>query len=1780
MKYKILLFAFILSFLTVISCEQSDSGKEYGLQVSNLVKIDEPITITIGDSLSFRTNDNPESLIKKNIKITPKVDFSVEVMNSQTICLRPQKPLDYKTAYKLSLNIGKITGSGSDVRDIEIKTLSPILKYNDGTLTVCADKEDQYYLAGSIDINEPVDPKYIESGLSVDRKGCVITWTHSQDGKNHQYTIENIVPDNQSYQLVLKRNYTLFDDRENFEISYRVPAKGEICVVAAELINEPYHFEVVFSSMLESKQAFNDLVSVPGGGKVRFLAEGNKLLIYPGIKAQKSQKIIISKLIKNDKKRGLDEDWSKVFEIPSNIPSVKFINKGVILPSTNGMNIHFQSINFAKVEVRARRIYENNILQYLQNNSLNTTDSYISNVSRIILDTTIVLGDPASDKLKNVAIYGLNLTELINPQKGAIYKIEIRGREPIVEIDSEDYWESDYYFGTYSDYADRVTNILASDLGVIAKGSDSGKYTFAVTNLITTDPVSSANVKVYNDVNQLIGEGSTGSDGVVSIQLKDNPLTAIVSLGNDKTYVKLQNGNSLSLSNFEVGGTAVKGGQKGFIFGERGVWRPGDDIYITFISMSTESALPANHPVTAVLNNPQGQSVRTIVNNSGSDGLYTFKFATDINAPTGNWEVVVTAGGQKYTKQVKIETVKPNKLLINLSLNDKPIPANSIRGDMSVKWLVGNPASNLQTRVEVALKRGRTSFPKYNNYVFEDLSRSFTSETKELVKGMTDQNGDFNFNVALDKSREIPGFMNAVFTTRVFEKSGDFSIDSYQTLISPFETYIGMNVPEKENSWGEMYIDKNATHSVNLVALNASGAVALKQVPLRVEIYSMGWSWWWGSSYDGLASYSQDSYNKPLKILDISLKNGTGQFELDLQNEDSGFYFIRVVDRNGGHATSKVVMSSYSYDGSMGSGQTAAAKLATSLDKDTYKVGETANLTIPSALGSKAFVSIEKGESALKTFWIDCKGSSTTIPIALDASMTPNVYASITLIQPHNNKANDAPIRLFGVQRINVEDDATHLNPAIIIDDEIKPETDVTLTIKEKNSRAMSYVIAIVDEGLLSLTRYKTPNPWDAFYATEALGVRTWDLYDMVIGAYGARMEQLFAIGGDGESNLLTPNSKAERFKPVSIFMGPFTLKAKGSDKHTISIPQYIGNLRVMVIATNGKAQGSAEKNVAVKKPVMVQATMPRVIGTEEEMVVPVTVFTTQNNVGKVSVKIETNDYLTVMDGNTQDVTMNAVGEKLVYFRLKASANEGVGEVKTSAKCSSDSSQEDISIDVRNPNPQTTISQTVYLKENESKSMKMELIGKAGSTTAKVEASTLPPIDLDFRLKYLSGYPHGCIEQTISAVFPQLYLGKIKTLSNDEAQRNENNIKAAIAKLPLFAVSGGGFTYWPGTAAYSSVSFWGTAYAAHFMIEAKEKGYSIPSDLQKNTIKYLRDRIASKDFSTVERAYAAYVLSLSGDAPRGAMNKMREEIANMPNSAGWFLAAAYASDNKKDVARNIIDKISKRAEDVYNPFSYSFDSDERLLSTTILTYNKLGEQSKAFKSVETLSKMLNDRNHYMSTQSTAWALNAISDYCGNSAKGGVNVAFKADKHNISLSDDKSFVDADIPIDNSKSVAVEMTNKSGSPAYVILSSTGIPEKGEEIVHSNGLKMTITYTSSDGTAIDPSNLEQGTDFAINVFVLNTSTTVDYTNLVLSQIFPSGWEIRNDRSEYYYQDFRDDRVYSYFNLKRSSSISIKIRATAAYKGKYYLPSTICEAMYDASVNASSLGVWCVVR
>ena len=329
-----------------------------------------------------------------------------------------------------------------------------------------------------------------------------------------------------------------------------------------------------------------------------------------------------------------------------------------------------------------------------------------------------------------------------------------------------------------------------------------------------------------------------------------------------------------------------------------------------------------------------------------------------------------------------------------------------------------------------------------------------------------------------------------------------------------------------------------------------------------------------------------------------------------------------------------------------------------------------------------------------------CENTEESFEIDITEGMAPNVYVYLSLIQPHKQTENDLPIRMYGVIPLLIEDPATLLRPVISIPDELKPESDFTVKVSEQNGKPMTFTIAVVDEGLLDLTRFRTPDPHSVFYAREALGVKTWDMYDLVLGAYGGRLEKVLAIGGDEEATM-AKNKKAQRFVPVVRYAGPFTLKKGEKKEISFRVPNYVGSVRTMVIAGKDGAYGQAEKTTPVRKPLMVLATLPRVVGPGEEVELSVSVFAMDEKIRKAEVKIEVDGSFIALN-TREELTFTQPGEQMAYFRLKVAEKTGVGKIKVTASSGNESAFQEFEIDIRNPNPVITRTESYVVEPGQS----------------------------------------------------------------------------------------------------------------------------------------------------------------------------------------------------------------------------------------------------------------------------------------------------------------------------------------------------------------------------------------------------------------------------------------------------------------------------------------------
>ena len=796
--------------------------------------------------------------------------------------------------------------------------------------------------------------------------------------------------------------------------------------------------------------------------------------------------------------------------------------------------------------------------------------------------------------------------------------------------------------------------------------------------------------------------------------------------------------------------------------------------------------------------------------------------------------------------------------------------------------------------------------------------------------------------------------------------------------------------------------------------------------------------------------------------------------------------------------------------------------------------------------------------------------------------MAPNIYLHVTLIQPHAQTENDLPIRLYGIVPLKIYDPGTLLNPQLKMANALVPEKKVELKVSESNGKAMSYTVAVVDEGLLDITNFQTPDAWSHFYKREAIGVKTWDIYDHVIGAYGGRLERLLAIGG-GDAEFEDEDKKSDnRFRPVVQFMGPYFLKAGETKSHSFIMPQYIGSVKTMVVAGKDGTYGKVDKATPVVQPLMVLGTLPRVAGPGEKIKLPVNLFKYKEGINDASVMVETSGVIKLVGSKNKQVALDN-STTTEFFDLEVDRTLGKGKVTITAKSGKYSSSHEINIESRSPNPPETRSITQAIAPGKTFNGSVDIFGMPATNDAVLEIATVPQINMESRLQYLIRYPHGCIEQITSSVFPQLSLDKVVQLSDQQKIEIEQNIKAGIKRISTFQTFGGGLSYWPGS---SQANEWGSNYAYHFLVEAEKRGYSVPGNLMSKLRKFQNNRAKSwvkgaKNYNDdMIQTYRLFTLALAGDPALGTMNRM-VNMKSLSVQSNWKLAAAYAIMGRTSTANELLTKAGTQGPRY--DYRYTYGSPDRDLAMLLETYVYLKDFNAGFKVFKQLAtKLVSDR--WMSTQTTAYGLLAAGKFLSEQTQS--NKMDAAVKFNGKTENRKT----NLPIMKeslntlTKSKAVSITNKGSGTLYLTMITKGTPFPGAEEAANNGIKVNVTYRDQNGSGLDVSSLKQGQGFEATVKVTNQNPTGFLKDVALSQIFPSGWELENERlnnddfsnTDFDFQDIRDDRIYTYFDLNRGAVKTVKVKLTATYAGSYYLPGVLAEAMYDASIAGKTEGKW----
>lgn len=1844
------LFLISITFLFLTSACKREGTRTIDPEYARYIAAFTYGTISSTSSIQVElTQDLPAVELNKEIEqdlfeISPKVNGKAYWTSSRSIKFVPEPgELKQGQVYDVWFKLDKVLQVEKDFKEFYFFFKVPEQNYSIDLLPYSPTKDNDLTwntVKGTISLADDASLTDIAQMFTVEGNpnDAKVNIVPTEVRGQYTITIDSLKRTNADLVYLLKIDGASIGAKKEVDrLPINIPAikPNTFSVVDVRTAYEPTEcIRITFSDPLSVNQNIQGLVNPNGVENFSYDIQNNVLKLYlDGTSSTSSVDLNIYKEIKSASSKTLDKNYNYSLSLTKNLPEVKLINSGNILPDSESLNIPFQSVNLWAVDVSIVKIYENNVLGYLQSNNLGGYEE-LRRFGRLVLKKRIRLDEDKTKKLDEWNHFNLDLSSLIKRDPGAIYRVlftmkkeyslypcggmipQVPEEAQLERFDNnmseseEAKWDntSTYYYDEInwmgydwderedpckdSYYINKKSDcvVMASNIGIIAKVGSEKKMFVTLTDILSTKPLSGAEVDVYNFQMQRIGSGKTDSDGFVTIPYKGGvPFVVVASNGKEKGYLKVPSNLSLSMSNFDVSGKEIEKGLKGYLYGERGVWRPGDSIYLTFILEDKDKTLPKGHPVSLELFTPTGQLYYKSINTSGVDGFYPFKLQTDPSVATGNWRAVVKVGGASFYKTIKIETVKPNRLKIRLALNEL-IDASSGRfvGNLSAQWLHGAPASNLKANVEMSLTTVARPFKGYEAYSFNNPTSSFNSDTYTIFDGRLDASGNSTVNSPLPPAANAPGLLQANFVSRVFESGGDASIYTQTVAYSPYSAYVGIKSPA-EHEYDMLETDRD--YNLDIVTLAPNGKPTNRS-NINVKVYKVNWSWWWSRNNDDLSSYVNNTSANIILDENISTSGGKGKVRFKVDYPEWGRYLVLATDKGSGHIAGKVIYVDWPSWRGRADKQDASGltMLSFSTDKQTYNVGEKVTVILPKSSEGRALISIENGSKVISQSWVKTNAEEDTkYTFEVTDAMNPNFYIFATLLQPHAQTDNDLPIRMYGVLNISVDNKNTILSPVITMPDELRPEKEFSVVVSEANKKAMTYTLAVVDDGLLDLTSFKTPNAWADFYARQALGVRTWDMFDMVVGAQTGKLGPLLSIGGD---EALKPSTNpVNRFKPVVKYLGPFSLKKGAKQTHNIKLDPYVGSVRVMVVAgsSEGGAYGSAEKTVPVKNPLMVLSTLPRVAGPGEEILLPVNVFAMDKKVKNVHVTVHAaNGLMQFTEETSKSVTFSEAGDKVLYFKLKVAKKTGAEKITIKATGGGESSTETINIEVRNPNPAIQLASDALVHSGSTEELSIAMDYPADGDWAKLEVSRMPSVNLSKNLSYLYSYPYGCSEQVTSQVFPLLYVKAFKTFSDKESERMKYNINEAIKIITSRQLGDGGIAYWQGD---TYPTEWVTTYAGHFLIEAQNKGYKVPDSVIKKW-KEFQKKAAQKwnhnnlynsyytySMPDLQQAYRLYTLALANQPELGAMNRLKE-MKNLSVQARWRLAAAYAIAGKKDAAQQLVNNQTMVVEK-YSVYNNTYGSPARDMAMIMETNLLLGQTAKALSLASKVSNELDA--YYISTQSASFGLIAMSKLAEKMGKG--EIAFDWTLNGVPQKVQRSgSVFQEFAIKPQEHINVSFTNKGQGELYVRLVGRTQPLEDKSSPINDGINLFVKYVDANDQEIDVRSLRQGTEFFANVIVQNVSGEA-VTDIALNQIFPSGWEIFNNRLfnagsgssvSFNNQDIRDDRVMTFFNLGYGYSTAVKVRLQAAYCGRFYLPAVSCEAMYSPQTQSRTSGMW----
>jgi alpha-2-macroglobulin len=1504
----------------------------------------------------------------------------------------------------------------------------------------------------------------------------------------------------------------------------------------------------------------------------------------------------------------MGETWEGRVRVPQRTPRIRFASKGRYLPRSAWNRLAVRHLNTGDAELIVRHIPEQNLVFWLSGDSEDAS----ARVSEVVLREPLTLSGEEDVE----ATRWVDVGSLLPDAGRGVYEVEVRSGD-----------------------ARDAARLLLTDMHLVAKRArlpdsettDEEVVVWAVGAHDNT-PRSGVEVKLVRASGLAIDTCRTASDGSCRLEVaadrtdKAAPFALLASRAGDLTYLKF---SDLQLqSDADTTGVAWSSPDDGPAYRaatwtDRGVYRPGETAHVGALVRNAEYAAPdAGLPVVAHLVDPRGKELRKVVVETDATGMVTMDLPFADFATTGRYRVSMEVAERNVGEaSFNVEEFVPERMAVEATVEgedhlvQEPVPV-----DIEGRWLFGGSASG--SPVEATCRLVPAPFePKKNasyHFGLVDMEdRTLRAMDLGTVKAELDEDG--KARVVCPAPATSGGWLGPaaiVASVEVFEgQSGRSTKARARAAVHPGAHYLGVRANADTLKEGQ-------TLKVDGLVVDHGGArtdAGPTQVSLRIDRLDAEYGWWWDDE-DESSSYRRLLRRTQVETRTVDVSGGKYAFEYTASSGAEGFLFTISSDE----ATTELRLDGagrrYFWsprDRSVD--QTPRPARATPLEvvaPADIAVGEAHVVTVTAPYAGRMLFSVE-ADRVLRWEWREVQPGPVEFEMRVDA-FRPTVYASALLLKDPHLESEEAflPDRAHGVAPIRVRPDAWSQKVSLTVPDEIRPYSTLEVGLKVDPAEGpVMATIAVVDEGVLQLTDFETPDPAKTIFAKRGLGTRSYETVGWSLLMEPGGPSSTTGGGADGAGG------RVQMVKPVALWSGPVEVGPDGTAKVSFDIPGYRGKLRVMAVTAGKTRMGHAEADVTVRDPIVIQTTLPRFLVAGDLASIPVFVSNMSGKARSVKVSLEIEDIETtsarspgaegrvpVADtvGEREGTLELAEGESgTVVFRVTARRAPAAARFRVVATADDLVSKEELELPVAPANPEDTRMTRVALTgttvDLDAALASQGWMPGADRTTFWITAN--PYADALTHLQALIRYPYGCIEQTTSSTRPLLVARDLMpSIDPDRLEKGgvDEMVAAGVERVMSMQTAQGGFAYWPGS---SRPSLWGTAYATHMLLDAKKAGFDVAEGPLKDALDYLDREVGGRADGDPDgtQAYAHFVLARAGRGLPAQAQETLERYDEKPKKWRYYgrnletrtllMTAMYLSgDRRHESALRDLDT-STITGDRRN--TWSFYSDLRRRGMVLALYqDAFGVDDKGGVLADKVADALRTRSaRYYTTQELAWGVTALGQRvqaAGSKAPAVTLTLDGAERAPATETPSGERTFSVVGATGVEDLSLALSSDPGGSAWLITTVNGVRARDDLAIGGEGLRLERSFHGEGGAALDESRHQLGDRIYVRTTISNT-TKERIQNIALVDRIPAGWELENPRLggadvpdwvdtgalwRAEHMNLRDDRLEVFGELKSGESRSVVYVARAVTSGTFHVPDVRAEAMYDPDQWAREVG------